>query len=346
MTKPLEGRVALVAGATRAAGRGIALELAAAGAKVYCTGRSTRGAPATPGRPETIEETAEMIAAAGGAAVAIRVDHQLEADVEALAERLRADEGRLDVLVNDVWGGDAAIDWGARFWKLDIATVRAVADQAVFSHLITSRHLAPVMLEAKRGLIVEVTDGALNGYRGQLLYDLVKASVIRLAYAMAWDLVGTGVTALALSPGFLRSEAILDGFGVTEANWRDAAKAHPDFALSETPRFIGRAVAALAADPAVAAQAGLSLSVGDLADAYGFDDVDGRRPHFWRNVEAWLAPQIAADEPLSPQARRMAEAGYMSMHLTPMVAEKARAYAAKLGHVDLGAGLRPIAGSS
>ena len=263
-----------------------------------------------------------MIAAAGGAAVAIRVDHQVEADVEALAARLRADEGRLDVLVNDVWGGDAAIDWGAKFWALDMATVRRVVDQAVFSHLITSRQLAPMMVEAKRGLIVEITDGALNGYRGQLLYDLVKASVIRLAYAMAWDLVGTGVTALALSPGFLRSEAILDGFGVSEANWREAAKDHPDFALSETPRFIGRAVAALAADPDVGSKAGLSLSVGDLADAYGFDDVDGRRPHFWRNVEAWLAPQFAAADPLTPQARRMGAAGYMSMHLTPARAEQ------------------------
>jgi NAD(P)-dependent dehydrogenase (short-subunit alcohol dehydrogenase family) len=342
MKRPLDGQIALVAGATRAAGRGIAIELGLAGAKVYCTGRSARGAPATPGRPETIEETAELIAAADGAAVAIRVDHQVEAEVEALAQRIRADEGRLDVLVNDVWGGDAAIDWGAKFWTLDIATVRQLVDQAVFSHLITARHLAPLMVDARRGLIVEITDGALNGYRGQLLYDLVKASVIRLAYAMAWDLAPTGVTALALSPGFLRSEAILEGFGVTEANWRDAAKAHPDFALSETPRFIGRAVAALAADPDVANKAGLSLSVGDLADAYGFDDVDGQRPHFWRNVQAWLEPQIAADDALSPQARFMAEAGYMSMHLTPARAAQARAYAEKLGYRSLGAGLRPI----
>jgi NAD(P)-dependent dehydrogenase (short-subunit alcohol dehydrogenase family) len=342
MTKPLDGQVALVAGATRAAGRGIAIELAAAGAKVYCTGRSTRGVPATPGRPETIEETAEMIAAGGGAAVAIRVDHQVEAEVEALAARLRADEGRLDVLVNDVWGGDAAIAWGTPFWKLDVATARALVDQAVFSHLITSRHLAPMMVEAERGLIVEVTDGALNGYRGQLLYDLVKASVIRLAYAMAWDLAGKGITALALSPGFLRSEAILDGFGVTEANWRDAAKDRPDFALSETPRYIGRAVAALATDAEVGRKAGLSLGVGDLADEYGFDDVDGRRPNFWREVETWLEPQIAAAEPFAGRARFMAEAGYMSCHLTPSRGAKARAYAAKLGWNGLGAGLQPI----
>ena len=342
MSGPLDGQVAVVAGATRAAGRGIALELAAAGAKVYCTGRSTRGAPATPGRPETIEETAEMIAAAGGAAVAIRVDHQVEADVEMLAARVKTDEGRLDILVNDVWGGDSAVAWGAKFWDLDVATVRALIDQAVVSHLITSRHLAPLMIADGRGLIVEVSDGPLNGCRGQLLYDLVKASVIRLAYAMAWDLVGTGVTSLALSPGFLRSEAILEGFGVTEANWRDAIEREAEFAHSETPRFIGRAVAALAADPEVGKKAGQSLSVADLADEYGFDDVDGSRPSFWREVHAWLAPQVAADAPLSAHARWMASAGYMSMHLTPARAEQARAYAAKLGWTNLGVGLRPI----
>jgi NAD(P)-dependent dehydrogenase (short-subunit alcohol dehydrogenase family) len=345
MTKPLEGQIALVAGSTRAAGRGIARELAAAGAKVYCTGRSTRGAPATPGRPETIEETAELIQADGGEAVAIRVDHQIEAKVEALAQRVRADEGRLDVLVNDVWGGDSAIDWGAKFWALDIVTVQKLMDQAVFSHLITARHLAPMMVEAGRGLIIEVTDGAMNGYRGQLLYDLVKASVIRLAYAMAWDLVGTGVTALALSPGFLRSEAILDGFGVTEATWRDAVAAHPDFGLSETPRFIGRAVAALAGDKDIARRAGLSLSVGDLATEYGFDDIDGRRPHFWRDAETWLAPQIAAEERLPRQAAFMAESRYMSIHLTPALADQARIYADKLGWNDLGAGLAPLSTS-
>jgi NAD(P)-dependent dehydrogenase (short-subunit alcohol dehydrogenase family) len=346
MTKPLRGQVALVAGATRAAGRGIALELAAAGAKVYCTGRSTRGAPATPGRPETIEETAEMIVAAGGAAVAVRVDHQVEGEVEALAARVRADDGRLDVLVNDIWGGDAAIAWGAKFWTLDMSTVRRLVDQAVFSHLITSRHLAPMMVEAKRGLIVEVTDGELSGYRGQLLYDLVKASLIRLAYAMAWDLVGTGVTALAITPGFLRSEAILDGFGVTEGNWRDAVKSDPNFAFSETPRYVGRAIAALAADPQVARRSGLSLSAGELGDEYGFTDTDGRRPSFWRDVEAQLANEIDGDGKLSRQARFMLGARYMSTHLTPAFDAKARALAARLGFDDLPQGLRPISQGS
>jgi len=174
-----------------------------------------------------------MIAGAGGAAVPVRVDHTVEAEVEALAARIRAEDGRLDVLVNDVWGGDALIDWGAKFWTLDMVKARALADQAILSHLITARHMAPMMVEAGRGLIVEVTDGELSGYRGQLLYDLVKASVNRLAYAMAWDLVGTGVSAVAVSPGFLRSEAVLDQLGVTEANWRDGRRPTP---ASPSPR--------------------------------------------------------------------------------------------------------------
>ncbi|HEY3887385.1 MAG TPA: SDR family oxidoreductase [Caulobacteraceae bacterium] len=342
MAEPLEGQIALVAGATRAAGRGIALELAAAGAKVYCTGRSTRGNPATPGRPETIEETAELIEAAGGEAVAVRVDHQAEVEVQALAARIRANEGRLDILVNDIWGGDELIDWGAKFWALDVDKARAVLDQAMFSHLITARHLAPLMVEAKRGLIVEVTDGEMSGYRGQLLYDLVKSSVNRLAYGMAWDLVGTGVTALAVSPGFLRSEAMLDRFGVSEANWRDGAKSDPDFAFSETPHFVGRAIAALAADPDVGAKAGLALFADDLAEAYGFDDLDGSRPHFWRSVEARIAEGLAKEAKIDPALRWLAGSRYANVHMTPSRQDQARMYAERLGFERLGAGLRPI----
>ena len=285
MTGPLAGQVALVAGATRGAGRGIAVELAAGGAKVYCTGRSTAGHPATPGRPETIEETAQLITDAGGAAVAIRVDHTAEGEVEALAARLQADEGRLDILVNDIWGGDSLIDWEAKFWALDMASVRTLVDRSILSHLITARCMAPMMVEAKRGLIVEITDGEMSGYRGQLLYDLVKASVNRLGYAMAWDLAGTGVTALTVSPGFLRSEAVLEHMGVTEANWREGAAADAEFIYSESPRYVGRAIAALAADPKVGEKAGLAIFVASLAAEYGFTDVDGTSPDFWRNAK-------------------------------------------------------------
>lgn len=341
MDQPLAGQVALVAGATRGAGRGVARELAAAGAKVYCTGRSARGRPATPGRPETIDETVELIAADGGAAVAVRVDHTVQSEVEALAERVRADEGRLDILVNDIWGGDELVDWGAKFWTLDMATVRTLVDRAILSHLITARFLAPLMVEAKRGLIVEVTDGELSGYRGQLLYDLVKASVIRLAYGMAWDLNGTGVTALALTPGFLRSEAMLERFGVTEANWRDAVETHWDFQFSETPRFLGRAIAALAAAPNVALKSGLSVCVGDLADEYGFDDVDGSRPHFWRNVGAWLDEQASGGE-LDRKTRWMMGARYAAIHREPGEAERARRYLDALSLRGLGGGLQPL----
>ena len=344
MPLPLEGQVALVAGATRAAGRGIARELAAAGAKVYCTGRSTRGAPATPGRPETIEETAELIAAAGGAAIAVRVDHTQEAEVDALAARITADEGRLDILVNDIWGGDDLVQWDAPFWKADMAAVRTLVDRAILSHWITARHLAPMMVQANRGLIVEVTDGAEPGYRGQLLYDFVKSSVNRLAYAMAWDLATTRVTALAVSPGFLRSEAMLERFGVTEATWREGAKRSPDFGFSESPRYVGRAITALAADPKVRAKAGGAFFAGDLAQEYGFTDVDGSTPHFWKGVLSQLQPELEGEAALTPGATRHAAGRYQKLHLSPGHADETRAIAARLGWKRLGAGLQPIGG--
>ena len=276
--QPLLNQIAVVAGATRGAGRGIARMLGAAGAAVYCTGRSVRGRPATAGRPETIDETAELVTAAGGRGIALRTDHTVEAEVERLFARVRAEQGRLDVLVNDVWGGDALTEWGRPFWELSTAQGLELLERAVHSHIVTSRHGVPLMVEGNAGLVVEVTDGDTLGYRGNLFYDIAKNAVIRLAYAMAADLHAHRVTAVAITPGMLRSEAVLDHFGVTEANWRDATADDPYFAESETPCYVGRAVAALAADPDVGSKSGGLFSSWGLAKEYGFTDVDGRRP--------------------------------------------------------------------
>lgn len=289
MAGPLSGCVVLVAGATRGAGRGIAVALGEAGATVYCTGRSSRLAtrPERPpdaspfelaGRPETIEETAELVEAAGGSGVALRIDHTDEIQVEALMARIERDHSRLDVLVNDVWGCDALTEWGVPFWQLDLAKGRTMLERGLMSHLVTSRHAAALMVEAGAGLIVEITDGERLDYRGTLFYDLVKTGAIRAAHAMAEELRPHGVAALALTPGFLRSEAMLDHFGVTEATWRDAVAFDLNFVHSETPRFVGRAVAALASDPEVMARSGRVWSSWELARAYGFSDVDGARP--------------------------------------------------------------------
>ena len=287
--KPFEDRIALVAGATRGAGRGIACALGEAGATVYCTGRSVRGKPATKGRRETIDQTAEMVTARGGKGIAVRCDHTKESDVKKLAARIKREQkGKLDILVNDVWGGDSLTEFGKTFWQVSIDKGMAMLDQAVHSHIITSRHVAPLMIEHSKarhssGLIVEITDGDFFGYRGNLFYDLVKISVIRLAMSMAYELRKTQITALAVTPGFLRSEAMLDNFGVKEENWRDAAKKDPNFLHSETPLFVGRAIAALAADPNVKKKSGQVLSSWDLSDEYGFTDVGGSRPHWGRH---------------------------------------------------------------
>ena len=238
--QPLRNRVAVVAGATRGAGRGIARMLGAAGATVYCTGRSVRGRPTTHGRPETIEETAALVTAEGGRGTAVRTDHTVESEVEKLFARVCAEAGRLDVLVNDIWGGDALTEWGRPFWELTITQGQQMLERAVHSHIITSQHGAPLMIERDAGLIVEVTDGDTLAYRGNLFYDLAKNAVIRLAHAIAADLHAHRVTALAITPGFVRSEAVLDTFGVTEANWRDAIEKDPYFAGSETPCLVGR----------------------------------------------------------------------------------------------------------
>jgi NAD(P)-dependent dehydrogenase (short-subunit alcohol dehydrogenase family) len=279
MADDLRDAVALVAGATRGAGRGIAVELGARGATVYCTGRSTRAAASPMRRPETIEETAELVSAAGGHGIAVRVDHTQPDQVAALVERIRAErQGRLDVLVNDVWGGDPLTTWGAPFWEHPLGDGLAMQRGAVWTHLVTAWHAVALMVARGRGLVVEMTDGKEERYRGSLFYDLAKASAIRLALGMAEELRPHGVAAVAVTPGFMRSEAVLDHFGVTESTWRDAIAIDPHFAHSETPRFVGRAVAALAADPAVLRWSGRALASWELAAEYGFEDVDGSRP--------------------------------------------------------------------
>ena len=312
----LAGQVALVAGATRGAGRGIALALGEAGALVYCTGRSAAGQHGGMDRPETIDETAALIEQAGGKAIAVRVDHSHEEEVARLAERIRAEAGRLDVLVNSIWGADPMIDWGQRFWEIDLARLQPYLDQTLLSHIITNRHLAPMMIEADRGLIVELIDGHSAGYRGHLLYDLVKAGLARLAYGMAAELVRTGVTALALSPGFLRSEAVLDHFGVTEANWRDAIPKDRYFAESESPRLVGRSVVALAADPQVKRKAGQVHFASDLARDYQFSDVDGRTPDFPSMFDAEV-DALTSKPGLDDHERYLVWARYWQIHRDP-----------------------------
>lgn len=291
MIKPLHGKIALVAGATRGCGRGISCELGAAGATVYCTGRSVRGQPATGTRPETIAQTAEMVTARGGIGIAVQVDHTVPAQVAALVEQIKREQnGQLDLLVNDVWGGDELTQWDTPFWEHSLANGLLMQQRAVHSHIITSHYAAPLMVARRSGLIVEVTDGDTLDYRGTLFYDLAKVSVIRLAQAMALDLKPHNVTALALTPGFLRSEAMLDLFGVCEANWRDGAQRDPHFIASETPFYIGRAIVALASDPNVAAKSGQALATWNLAREYNFTDVDGSQPHWGEYFAQHVAP--------------------------------------------------------
>lgn len=279
-TRALAGRVALVAGGTRGGGRGIAVALGAAGATVYVTGRSSRtGGRSAMDRPETIEETAEEVTAAGGLGIAVRTDHSRPDEVRALAGRIAAEQGgRLDVLADSVWGGDPLTDWEHPLWEQDLETGLRLLRQAVETHVITSRLLLPLMVARGRGLVVEVTDGNTARYRGSFFYDLAKSAVIRLAVAQAAELRPHGIAAVALTPGFLRSEAMLEGFGVTEADWREGAAEDPHFAFSETPAYLGRAVAALAADPRVLDKSGRALATWDLSKEYGFTDTDGSRP--------------------------------------------------------------------
>jgi NAD(P)-dependent dehydrogenase (short-subunit alcohol dehydrogenase family) len=289
MSRALTGRTALVAGATRGAGRGIATELGAAGATVYVTGRSTRGHRSEMDRPETIEETAELVTAAGGEGIAVPADHLDPAQVAALVRRIDAERGRLDVLVNDIWGGDRLFEFGKRLWEQSLEDGLHLLRLAIDTHAITSHHALPLLIREPGGLVVEVTDGTAEynaKYRKDVgfFYDLAKSAVIRMALAQSEEIAPYGATAVSLTPGWLRSEMMLDIYGVTEDTWRDATEKTPHFAISESPAYVGRAVAALAADPDRARWNGASLSSGGLAQVYGFTDADGSRPDAWRYI--------------------------------------------------------------
>ena len=285
MEKPLEGKVALVAGATRAAGRGIAVQLGAAGATVYATGRTTRSQRSEMDRPETIEETAALVDEAGGHGIAVRVDHLVPDEVRALVARIEYEHAGLHVLVNDIWGA-TKMEWDKSVWESDLEYGLRTLRLAVDTHVITSHFALPLLIKTQGGLVVEVNDGTdeynATNYRVSFFYDIAKATVNRMAFALGHELQPYGATAVSVTPGWLRSEAMLDAYQVTEANWLDATKVSPHFAISESPAFVGRAVVALAQDPDVARWNGKSVSSGELAKVYGFTDLDGSRPDAWR----------------------------------------------------------------
>jgi NAD(P)-dependent dehydrogenase (short-subunit alcohol dehydrogenase family) len=305
MDSPLAGKVALVAGATRGAGRGTAVALGEAGAIVYCTGRTTKDRRSAYNRAETIEETAAMVTSAGGTGVTAAVDHLSAAEVEQLIRRIDAERGRLDILVNDVWGGENLIEWNTPLWEHNLDAGLKMLHGAVDTHLVTSHFALPLLIRRPGGLVVEMTDGTRDynaaHYRLSAFYDLAKSAVLRLAFSQAEELKPFGCTALALTPGWMRSEMMLEHYGVTEANWRDGAAVNPHFAaISESPRFVGRAVAALAADPELHLRNGGSYSSGGLAREYGFTDVDGSQPDCWR----YLAEVQDAGLPADPAGYR------------------------------------------
>jgi NAD(P)-dependent dehydrogenase (short-subunit alcohol dehydrogenase family) len=291
--QPLAGRVALVAGATRGAGRAMAVELARAGAYVYATGRSSRTAgPSEIDRPETIEETSDLMRAAGGDGRAVRVDHLEPTQVESLVRRIDDERGRLDVLVNDIFGGDRYAQWDKPLWEHDLAGGLRMLRLGVDTHLITSALAIPLLLRTGAGLLIEVNDGTTSfnaNYRPVVgfFYDLVKATVDRIVKSLDAELTDHPVTALGVTPGWLRSEQMLDNFGVTEDNWRDALVNLPGFAISETPTYLGRGVSALAGDPDASRFAGRVLTSRQLADEYDLTDVDGSRPDCWGYIETY-----------------------------------------------------------
>ena len=292
---PLAGRIALVAGATRGAGRALAVELGRGGATVYVTGRTTRERVSEVGRAtETIEETAELVTAAGGAGIAVPTDHLDEDQVRALLRRIEDAHGHLDVLVNDLWGAEHLCSadgpfFGSKSWQTPLANGLRILDLGVRSHVVTAALALPLLIRSDAPLLVEVTDGTAvtnRRYRENLYYDLAKYGPIRIALGLGEELAPYGGTAVAVTPGFLRSEQMLDGFGVTEENWRDAVAREPDFGVAETPYFLARGVAALAADPDRATRwNGASTSSAELARTYGIRDVDGSRPDCWAYFE-------------------------------------------------------------
>jgi NAD(P)-dependent dehydrogenase (short-subunit alcohol dehydrogenase family) len=287
MKPSLAGKVALVAGATRGAGRGIAVQLGAAGATVYVTGRTTRSERSEMNRPETIEETAALVDKAGGRGIAVQVDHLVPDQVSTLVTRIKDEQGCLHILVNDIWGA-TRMEWNKSVWESSLDYGLHTLRLAVDTHAITSHFAIPLLIQTPGGLVVEVTDGTAEynetNYRVSFFYDLAKAANIRMAFALAHELQPHHATAVSLTPGWLRSEAMLDAYGVTESNWRDATKKSPHFAITESPAFVGRAVAALAGDPDVGRWNGKGLSSGQLAKIYGFTDLDGSQPDAWRYV--------------------------------------------------------------
>jgi NAD(P)-dependent dehydrogenase (short-subunit alcohol dehydrogenase family) len=280
--QPLSGKVALVAGATRGAGRAFAVELAAAGATVYATGRSSENRRSEMRRPETIEGTATLAGEAGGKAVPVVCDHLDPSQVKALVSRVESDQGRLDILVNNIWGGDHLTGWDAKLWEHDLDAGLRILRLAIDTHIITSHAAIPLLIKEPGGLVIEVTDGDAEfnaDYRGTFFYDLAKVTPHRMALALATELADHQATAVSLSPGWLRSEAMLEHFGVTEDNWRDGTAKDPHFCISETPHYVARAAVALAADPDKARFNGQSLASWDLGPTYGVTDLDGTQPH-------------------------------------------------------------------
>lgn len=300
----LQGKIALVAGATRGAGRGIAVELGASGATVYVTGRSTLAQRSEYDRPETIEETAELVTRAGGHGIPVQVDHLDPAQVKNLVNRIEQEQGRLDILVNDIWGAEKMIEWNVPVWKHSLEKGLRMLRLAIDTHLITSHFALPLLIKNKNGLIIEMTDGITEynnaNYRVSMFYDQAKTSVIRMAWALAQETQPYGCTAVALTPGWIRSEMMLEHYGVQEENWQDAVAKEPHFGISESPRFVGRSVAALAQDSRRSQWNGRSLSSGGLAQVYGYTDLDGSRPDCWR----YTAEVIDAGKPACVEGYR------------------------------------------